>query len=109
MVFRRVLWILGEYRDELCDIESTPAEARKLIGEIPILAAEARAADGGFQDSNELGVDDTASSTGGGPGRPRVLADGTFATETYSITSARTDPSQTSKPALRGTPSSLTL
>ena len=109
-VFRGVLWILGEYIEELGDIENTLAEIRKLIGEIPILAAEARAAEGGFQDSNELGGDDTAGSTGGGAGRPRVLADGTYATETaYSTTYTRTESSQTSKPALRGTPSSLMI
>ncbi|KAI5995133.1 coatomer beta C-terminal region-domain-containing protein [Pisolithus albus] len=62
-VFRGVLWILGEYMEELDAIEMVLAEIRKIIGEIPILAAESM-------------------------GRPRVLADGTYATETaFSVSS----------------------
>jgi len=103
-VFRGVLWILGEYIEELGDIEGALAEIRKLIGEIPILAAEARAAEGGSQGSSDQDGDTTAGSTGGGAGRPRVLADGTYATETaYSAAPTRTEASQASKPPLRGT------
>lgn len=101
-VFRGVLWILGEYIEAPGDIEGTLAEIRKLIGEIPILAAEARAAESGSQGSSDQDGDQTAGSTGGGAGRPRVLADGTYATETaYSAAPARTEASQASKPPLR--------
>ncbi|KAL4064123.1 adaptin N terminal region-domain-containing protein [Scleroderma yunnanense] len=104
-VFRGVLWILGEYIEELGDIEDALAEIRKLIGEIPILAAEVRAAEGGsYGPGGEQGGDEAAGNTGGSAGRPRVLADGTYATETaYSASAApgRTDSSQVSKPPLR--------
>lgn len=59
-------------------------EIRKVIGEIPILASEQRfldeinAADGGASEEKEKHKE--------GGGRPRVLADGTYATETAFTT-----------------------
>ncbi|KIJ10292.1 hypothetical protein PAXINDRAFT_164290 [Paxillus involutus ATCC 200175] len=67
-VFRGVLWILGEYVEGVSDIERAMVEVRGVLGEIPILAAEIREMVRG--------------------GRPRVLADGTYATETAYTSSA---------------------
>jgi coatomer subunit beta len=44
-VFRRVLWILGEYVKSVLDIWSTLQEIRKVLGEILILASEHRVLD----------------------------------------------------------------
>jgi coatomer subunit beta len=71
-----------------------------VLGEIPILASEQRLLDeaGGEEDKKE-------DKKVEGSGRPKVLADGTYATETAytSTTSARLEAVKTaSKPPLRG-------
>ncbi|KAG1823810.1 adaptin N terminal region-domain-containing protein [Suillus subaureus] len=97
--FRGVLWILGEYVEGLSDIQATFQDIRKVLGEIPILASEQRLLDeaGGEEDRKE-------DKKVEGSGRPKVLADGTYATETAytSTTSARLEAVKTaSKPPLR--------
>ncbi|EGN93580.1 hypothetical protein SERLA73DRAFT_97514 [Serpula lacrymans var. lacrymans S7.3] len=87
-VFRGVLWILGEYVEGLADIQSTLQELRKVLGEIPILASEQRLLDeaGGEGDDDDAKKEDKPKAESSG--RPRVLADGTYATETaYTSTS----------------------
>ncbi|KAG6380555.1 adaptin N terminal region-domain-containing protein [Boletus reticuloceps] len=99
-VFRGVLWILGEYVEGTDDIERAMVEIRGVLGEIPILAAEIREAEGnGSADGGE--EDGTATGQSGGT-KPKVLADGTYATETAytTSTSVRVSPSK-SKPPLR--------
>lgn len=87
-VFRGVLWILGEYVESIQDIQDAMREIRKVLGEIPILASEQRLLD----DSPEVMEDDDKVKDKikvEGGGRPRVLADGTYATETaYTSTSS---------------------
>ena len=89
-VFRGVLWILGEYVEEATDIEAAMREVRKVLGEIPILASEQRAAEDlgeargvSLDKDGEGGVDVKGKEEAKkeGAGRPRVLADGTYATE----------------------------
>lgn len=100
-VFRGVLWILGEYVEGVDDIEQTMVEIRGVLGEIPILAAEIREAEGnGFVEGGE--EDGIVTGQSGGT-RPRVLADGTYATETAYMTSVSANSSTSkSKPPLRG-------
>lgn len=105
-VFRGVLWILGEYVEGLADIQSTLQEIRKVLGEIPILASEQRLLDdahGGEEgDGDASGKKDEKPKEGGG--RPRVLADGTYATESAytSTTTARLEAVKAAtKPPLR--------
>jgi coatomer subunit beta len=68
-------------------------EIRKVLGEIPILASEQRLLDevnGGEEpDGDASGKKDEKPKDGGG--KPRVLADGTYATESAytSTTTAR--------------------
>ncbi|KAJ7684598.1 coatomer protein [Mycena polygramma] len=100
-VFRGVLWILGEYIESIPDIQAAMQEIRKVLGEIPILASEQKlldeAAGGG-----EEGATSPKVETGGG--KPKVLADGTYATETAysSTTTARLEAVRAaSKPPLR--------
>lgn len=92
-VFRGVLWILGEYVENVADIQGTMREVRKVLGEIPILASEQRLLDDASEEAaGEEGEDkekekEKVKAEGGG--RPRVLADGTYATETaYTSASA---------------------
>jgi len=97
------LWILGEYVENVADIQSTMQEIRKVLGEIPILASEQRlldeaAGEGGAEETDKAKVD------GAGGGRPKVLADGTYATETAytSTTTARLEAVKAAaKPPLR--------
>ncbi|KAI6019281.1 coatomer beta subunit appendage platform-domain-containing protein, partial [Pisolithus microcarpus] len=87
-VFRGVLWILGEYMEKL-----------DVIDMILILAAESREEEGNPQTDEEC---DEGNFSGTGAGRPRVLADGTYATETaFSVSSTHTESSKTAKPPLR--------
>ncbi|KAK0467332.1 coatomer protein [Desarmillaria tabescens] len=84
-VFRGVLWILGEYVETAVDIQETMQAVRKVLGEIPILASEQRLLDEASGEDPETEKGETAEVIG----RPKVLADGTYATETaYSSTAA---------------------
>ena len=68
----------------MSDIQSTMREVRKVLGEIPILASEQRLLDaaGGDGDEDEEKEKEKEKPKTEGGGRPKVLADGTYATET---------------------------
>eukprot|EP00842_Homolaphlyctis_polyrhiza_P006041 jgi/Hompol1/6438/HPOL_003533-RA len=108
-VFRGALWIIGEYADNIQTIEEAFKAIRTSIGEVPILAAEQRIIDEALQG-------DAANATSPADGKDkkadvkaaprRVLADGTYATESAlapsSGASAKIDASKLStKPPLR--------
>jgi coatomer subunit beta len=83
-VYRGVLWILGEYVESSQDIEATLAEIRNVIGEIPMGVSEQRALDEAVGDSKDASnkvktAEKEKEKTGG---KPKVLADGTYASET---------------------------
>ena len=84
-VYRGVLWILGEYVESANEIVETFQEVRKVLGEIPILAAEQRLLDeASIEDEERKEGDEKKESV---TTKPKVLADGTYATETaYSST-----------------------
>ena len=102
-VFRGILWILGEYVDNVKSINGTMHELRKVIGEVPILASEQRLLDeasAGDEEKDEK-EDKPKEST-----KPKVLADGTYATETAftSASTARLEAVKAAtKPPLRST------
>ena len=101
-VFRGILWILGEYVEGLSDIQATLQEIRNVLGEIPILASEQRLLDeaGGAEEAEDEKKDKPKE----GGGKPRVLADGTYATESAytSTTTARLEAVKAAaKPPLR--------
>ena len=77
-------------------------EIRKVLGEIPILASEQRLLDEVNTGDGEASEEKEKQKEGGG--RPKVLADGTYATET-AFTSAGTanleSVKSASKPPLR--------
>ncbi|KAI9738935.1 MAG: coatomer subunit beta [Claussenomyces sp. TS43310] len=83
-VYRGALWIVGEYSLEASDIRDAWKRIRASLGEIPILASEQR-----LLDEVADGVDESKKEEhvngNGKPAAPtgsrRVLADGTYATE----------------------------
>ncbi|KAG0081776.1 coatomer subunit beta [Linnemannia elongata] len=76
-VFRGALWIVGEYCLEAQDIEDAWKHIRAGLGEIPILASEQRLLDEAQNEDSESKAPEAKSAA---PVR-RVLADGTYATE----------------------------
>ncbi|KAK0566272.1 coatomer subunit beta [Tilletia horrida] len=87
-VFRGALWIAGEYCESVEDIKEAMQQIRKVIGEVPILAAEERLL--AQQESAEAdGSDEAAAAAAAKPTTvTRVRADGTYATETAYSTDA---------------------
>ena len=101
-VYRGVLWIIGEYSEDVPDILSVFQELRKVIGEIPILSSEQRLLDDTSKEDGEEKEKEVAPATSGN--KPRVLADGTYATETAftSVSNARLEAVKAAaKPPLR--------
>ncbi|RYC59041.1 hypothetical protein CHU98_g7166 [Xylaria longipes] len=87
-VYRGIVWIVGEYSLEESDIRDAWKKIRASLGEIPILASEQRLLD------NVDGQNEQEQEQVNGHSKPvqpsgsrRVLADGTYATET-ALTSA---------------------
>lgn len=78
-VYRGALWILGEYCLEEADIQSTWKYIRTNIGEIPILAAEKKL--NGADDEENNGEAAGTKENGEAKSGPKILADGTYATE----------------------------
>ncbi|KAL4872780.1 hypothetical protein BDV12DRAFT_161511 [Aspergillus spectabilis] len=76
-VYRGVLWVVGEYSLEERDIREAWKKIRASLGEIPILASEQRLLDEVPEDSiPKEQINGHAKSSA-----PKVLADGTYATE----------------------------
>jgi coatomer subunit beta len=102
-VYRGVFWILGEYAETIPEIQNIFQQLRKIIGELPILASEQRLLDEAGAEGEEK-KDEVKTEAA----KPRVLADGTYATETAftSANSARLEAVKAaSKPPLRCMPS----
>ncbi|THH30621.1 hypothetical protein EUX98_g3558 [Antrodiella citrinella] len=97
-VYRGVLWILGEYAESAPEVKEIFLQLRKVLGEIPILASEQRLLDESAPEKGEK------EEVKGESTKPRVLADGTYATETAftSVSSARLEAVKAAaKPPLR--------
>ncbi|KAF9976202.1 coatomer subunit beta [Actinomortierella ambigua] len=101
-VYRGALWIVGEYCLDLTDIEEAWKHIRAALGEIPILASEQRLLTEAQEEEEKPAEAKPSAPT---PAR-RVLADGTYATES-AFTSAVTAQSKldavraAAKPPLR--------
>lgn len=98
-VYRGMLWILGEYAETAPEIQQTFQELRKVLGELPILASEQRLLDDAGAEDEEKKDEPKAETS-----KPRVLADGTYATETAftSMSAARLEAVKAAtKPPLR--------
>lgn len=81
-VYRGIMWIVGEYSLEEKDIRDAWKRIRASLGEIPILASEQRLLE--EQDSGEKSQEQLNGNAKPAPpsGSRKVLADGTYATET---------------------------
>ncbi|CAG8231093.1 unnamed protein product [Penicillium salamii] len=80
-VYRGVLWVVGEYSLEEKDIRDAWKTIRASLGEIPILASEQRLLDE-VPDDNALLLEQANGQPKAAPtGSRKVLADGTYATE----------------------------
>ncbi|KAI1179361.1 Coatomer, beta subunit [Nemania sp. FL0916] len=87
-VYRGIIWIVGEYSLEESDIRDAWKKIRASLGEIPILASEQRLLDNvDGQNEQEQEQVNGNSKPAQPSGSRRVLADGTYATET-ALTSA---------------------
>ncbi|KAK7752817.1 coatomer subunit beta [Diatrype stigma] len=88
-VYRGIIWIVGEYSLEERDIREAWKRIRASLGEIPILASEQR-----LLESHDGGEDKPVEQVNGHskPAAPsgsrKVLADGTYATETALTSSS---------------------
>ena len=106
-VYRGALWIVGEYSLEANDIREAWKRIRASLGEIPILASEQRLLDEVPEDSAEPKEQINGHAKPSAPtGSRRVLADGTYATESaltsQSATSAKLEAVKAAqKPPLR--------
>ncbi|KAI0139895.1 Coatomer, beta subunit [Hypoxylon sp. NC0597] len=89
-VYRGIIWIIGEYSLEEKDIRDAWKRIRASLGEIPILASEQRLLDNvdGDEEKEKEQVNGHSKPTAPSGSR-RVLADGTYATET-ALTSSST-------------------
>ncbi|OGE56041.1 hypothetical protein PENARI_c003G06231 [Penicillium arizonense] len=79
-VYRGVLWVVGEYSLEEKDIREAWKRIRTSLGEIPILASEQRLLDE-VPDDNALLLEQANGAKAAPTGSRKVLADGTYATE----------------------------
>lgn len=99
-VYRGALWIVGEYCDTEADIRAAWKQIRASIGEVPILAAEQR----DLEKINSGAEVDTGSEDII-VAKTRVLADGTYATESAVANSGKSSrlesSGSSSKPPLR--------
>jgi coatomer subunit beta len=99
-VFRGALWIVGEYCEGGAEIKKALFEIRKVLGEIPILASEQVSCDAEctMSSSRQRLLDEAEAAEENVNEKPaeqpkavtttRVLADGTYATETVYSSAA---------------------
>lgn len=81
-VYRGSLWIIGEYSLEANDIREAWKRIRASLGEIPILASEQRLLEEQPDGEADLGDQVNGHAKPSAPsGSRKVLADGTYATE----------------------------
>lgn len=104
-VFRGALWIVGEYTADAAEIRGAWQKIRASLGEIPILASEQRLLDEAANgEEPKEQVNGHASKPSQPAGSRKVLADGTYATETSLTSSAQSrldEIKAASKPPLR--------
>ena len=90
-VYRGALWIVGEYSLEANDIREAWKKIRASLGEIPILSSEQRLLDD-VPDEQEPKEQTNGMHKPSAPtGSRKVLADGTYATETALTSQSAAD------------------
>ncbi|WFD01369.1 coatomer subunit beta [Malassezia obtusa] len=97
-VYRGALWIVGDYCMTPASVSDAMQQIRKVIGEVPILAAEERAQ----ENEQVLSSAEEGNATPKPSTTTRVRADGTYATETALTADIDKAPVRNvSKPPLR--------
>lgn len=97
-VYRGALWIIGEYCVEEAEIRDAWKHIRESLGELPIYNVEMRKRDEHMEEANG---EQTAADAPAKKSAPKVLADGTYASES-ALTSHSVDTSaKSSLPPLR--------
>ncbi|KAF3356138.1 hypothetical protein VdG1_06466 [Verticillium dahliae VDG1] len=81
-VYRGIMWIIGEYSLDEGDVRDAWKRIRASLGEIPILASEQRLLDDNDDEKKEEEQVNGHSKPAAPSGSRKVLADGTYATET---------------------------
>jgi len=95
-VFRGALWIVGEYCLTAEDIEVAMNEIRRTIGDLPLLASEQRMLENELDENEKKDGEEKKSA------QPRVLADGTYATESaFSSSVSSKKDSNKQRPPIR--------
>jgi len=94
-VFRGAMWIIGEYAASADEVHAALRQVRAVIGEVPILASEQRLLDRAEQEAagaepDLLNGDSALVHKPVATSSTRVLADGTYATETVFSSSSTT-------------------
>ena len=88
-VYRGVLWIIGEFSLEAKDIQDAWKGIRSSLGEIPILASEQKLLDDASEGKESSSEQVNGHAKAAAPsGSRKVLADGTYATESALTSSA---------------------
>ncbi|OCK78931.1 coatomer subunit beta [Lepidopterella palustris CBS 459.81] len=87
-VYRGILWILGEYSLEAKDIRDAWKGIRASLGEIPILASEQRLLEEAAEGKEPVEQSNGHAKPSAPSGSRKVLADGTYATESALTSSA---------------------
>lgn len=109
-VFRGALWIIGEYCENIKEIDDAWKQIRHALGEIPLLASEQKlldATEAADEEAEKKNDDNKSPVPSGGAAPRRILADGTYATESAytessSASQARLDAVKAAKkPPLR--------
>lgn len=97
-VYRDALWILGEYCHDESDIHDAWVHLRKALGEIPILSSERNhiEEDNKPPEENEETTEKPAAHKA-----PKVLADGTYASESALTSNVVSDKVKDQRPPLR--------
>ncbi|KAF7728208.1 coatomer subunit beta [Apophysomyces ossiformis] len=87
-VFRGALWIIGEYCQDVEEIDEAWQQIRSSLGEIPLLASEQRLLEAA--EAEEEATDETKAVPSGSAAPRRILPDGTYATESAYTSAAGT-------------------
>lgn len=87
-VYRGALWIVGEYSLEAKDIRDAWKKIRASLGEIPIVASEQRLLDEASEGIEHKDEQANGQEKHAPSGSRRVLADGTYATESALTSSS---------------------
>jgi coatomer subunit beta len=87
-VYRGILWIIGEFSLEEKDIRDAWKGIRSSLGEIPILASEQRLLDDAAEGIEPAEQINGNAKPAAPSGSRKVLADGTYATESALTSSA---------------------